>query len=88
MRSGWEPKIDMEKRYQRYNSKRLFVQSVINGSIEYIQLNYETVIECLYRLSVNDNIIFQPEIQYIIHPGAQASINNAFVAILRAGISF
>ena len=48
----------------------------------------ETAIELTYRIQINDNIAFQPDFQYIIHPGALRVLDNAFVGLLRFEIGF
>lgn len=48
----------------------------------------ETVVECFYKLSINDNIQVQPELQYIINPGAESLYDNATVGLIRAYFSF
>jgi porin len=47
----------------------------------------ETAIEFNYTLTLNNNISFQPNIQYIINPGMSKSINNALVSTFRLNIS-
>lgn len=55
-----------------------------NGTLE----NYESTTEVFYKLNISGNFTFQPEIQYIINPGAQTSLNNSFVGLLRTYITF
>jgi len=53
-----------------------------------INIGNETVIECFYKLNINDNIQVQPELQYIINPGAENMYDNATVGLIRAYFSF
>ena len=48
----------------------------------------EIAIECFYKLKLTENISLQPEVQYIINPGVDSSLNNAFVGLIRTYISF
>jgi porin len=45
--------------------------------------SFETAIELSYALPLNDQITIQPDLQYIINPGATGGINNAFVGFVR-----
>jgi len=50
---------------------------------------YETAIELSYKAELSEHIFFQPDLQYIINPaGTEKNLDNAFVGILRFGISF
>ncbi|NJM14122.1 MAG: carbohydrate porin [Bacteroidales bacterium] len=49
---------------------------------------HETAIELTYRLAVNELMFFQPNLQYVINPGADKFLDNAFVGLLRFGITF
>ena len=49
-------------------------------------LSAESVLECTYQMMVNDHIIIQPDLQYIIYPGGDSQISNALVGILRIKI--
>jgi porin len=53
----------------------------------YKAADYEAVFEVTYRYNLFDYFIIQPDIQYIINPGAVKDINNAFVFILRTELS-
>ena len=49
----------------------------------------EIAMEFTYKLPVTENIYFQPDMQYIIHPGGtNLQLNNATVAFLRLGLEF
>ncbi len=51
--------------------------------------NCETAIELTYNFSVSKHFFIQPDLQYIIKPsGTGGTLNNAFVGILRLGITF
>ncbi|MFC2138831.1 carbohydrate porin, partial [Bacteroidota bacterium] len=51
-------------------------------------LKHETVIEFVYGATIHENIAIKPNLQYIINPGADASLSNALAGILRFEISF
>jgi len=48
----------------------------------------ETAIEFFYKMKLGKYITLQPEIQYIINPGFNKSLNNAFVGLLRTCFEF
>lgn len=50
-------------------------------------LNNETAIELMYRCHLTENIMIQPEIQYIINPGATKLLKNSLVGLLRIHIN-
>jgi len=47
---------------------------------------YETALEAFYRFQINPYISLQPDVQYIINPGACSGLANAFVGFLRLTI--
>lgn len=51
--------------------------------------NHEAVLEWTYRFAfAKSAVFFQPDIQYIIHPGGAGQINNALVLGCQMGINF
>lgn len=48
----------------------------------------ETVLEANYDIHVMRGVHFQPDVQYVIQPNAQANIHNAVVLGFRARVSF
>ncbi len=58
--------------------------NISNGTCK----SFETVFELMYKAKINQNIFIQPEVQYIINPGANSGLSNAFVGLLRTGILF
>jgi porin len=46
-------------------------------------LGAETAIELTYAFTLIDKITVQPDFQYIINPGVNENIDNAFVGLLR-----
>lgn len=52
------------------------------------QPNYSGVLECDYRLQVNQWAYIQPYLQYIIQPNGTGAIENATVLGFQAGINF
>jgi carbohydrate-selective porin OprB len=47
----------------------------------------ESTLEVTYRMAINKRIAFQPDVQVILNPGANARIKNAVVAGLRLEIA-
>ncbi|HET6726362.1 MAG TPA: carbohydrate porin [Gammaproteobacteria bacterium] len=45
----------------------------------------ETVIELTYQTSIGKGFSLQPDVQYVIHPGASKRVDNALVVGLRVG---
>lgn len=45
--------------------------------------DHETTIETTYKAQITENISMQPDLQYVINPGAVTDIEDAFVAGLR-----
>jgi len=43
----------------------------------------ETALEFTYKHHLTDELVLQPDLQYIIHPGMQTSTNNSVIGILR-----
>ncbi len=66
----------------------LSINENLVGSDKPYQYNYEQVIECFYKTPVTKNITIQPEVQYIINPGAIASNNNTAIGLVRTYINF
>jgi len=50
--------------------------------------DYETAFELTYSAQINDVLRIQPDIQYIINPGAVIGIQDALVIGLRAEFGF
>jgi porin len=51
--------------------------------------NNETVLELTYRFRFrNNSVFFQPDIQYVIKPGATGNIKNALVLGFQIGFNF
>lgn len=48
--------------------------------------SFETAIECTYSLQATENITIQPDVQYIINPGATNS-NHAIVGFIRCSLN-
>jgi porin len=48
----------------------------------------ETTLEFTYRMAINKKIAIQPDVQFILNPGAAAGIRNAVVAGMRFKVSF
>lgn len=66
------------------------VSSSINNRLveEQGYASHRTVVELNYQLALNKYIRLQPDLQYIIHPGAQINVPNAFAGILRLSLQF
>lgn len=50
--------------------------------------DYELVIEAEYQIQIRPGLAVQPGVQYIIHPGGSAAIDDALVFSLRAVLDF
>lgn len=48
----------------------------------------ETALEITWRAEINDHVALQPDLQYIIHPGADAALDNAWLVGLRAELNW
>jgi porin len=48
----------------------------------------ETALELTYKYHLFDNLVVQPNMQYIIHPGMQNNYDNAFVGMIRVNWSY
>ncbi|WP_185968838.1 carbohydrate porin [Carboxylicivirga sp. M1479] len=66
----------------------LSINKQLVGHNKPYQHNYEQVIECFYKATISQNIVIQPEVQYIINPGAMASNNNTAIGLIRTYINF
>ncbi|MGK6324494.1 carbohydrate porin [Sphingomonas sp. DT-51] len=51
-------------------------------------LSSETIIELTFSDEVADGIVLQPDVQYVIHPGADPYVRDAIVIGLRCSIGF
>lgn len=49
---------------------------------------HETALELTYSFAVNDHLSIQPELQYILNPGFESGLENAWVVGLRAVSTF
>lgn len=50
--------------------------------------SHETIIELSWRLSANDWLSFQPNVQYVLNPNTDPQLSNAFVMGLRFEMAF
>ena len=50
-------------------------------------LSHETTLELTYLLRINDRLQIQPDIQFIINPGAERTIENALVIGIRLALN-
>ncbi|VAX35567.1 hypothetical protein MNBD_UNCLBAC01-657 [hydrothermal vent metagenome] len=64
--------------------------AIINDDISSLDArdDHETVIEMTYRFQFNEYIRIQPDLQYVINPGAVSSVDNALVIGTRVEMSF
>ncbi len=44
-----------------------------------LDLNYESVLEATYQIPVTPNLQFQPDLQFVLHPGGSVQNENALV---------
>lgn len=45
--------------------------------------DYETTIEATYKAQITENISLQPDLQYVINPGAISGVEDVFVVGIR-----
>ncbi|MBK3516890.1 carbohydrate porin [Carboxylicivirga marina] len=64
------------------------INNKLVGIDKAFQYNNEHVIECFYRRQINEKVALQPELQYIIHPGAIGGSNNTLLGLIRTSITF
>ncbi len=50
--------------------------------------DFELAIELFYKAQVNGSFSLKPDLQYIIHPGGDASLNDVMVVTLRGELTF
>ena len=48
----------------------------------------EFALDVYYRLAVTPAVFVQPELQYIVNPSGDSSIDNALVGGIRVGVTF
>jgi porin len=48
----------------------------------------ETILELVYRLQVTPSVILRPDLQYVINPGGDPTLDDALVGMLRVEITF
>jgi porin len=48
----------------------------------------ETALEITWQAALNDHLVIQPDIQYIINPGAEKALNNAWLLGVRGELSW
>ncbi len=51
-------------------------------------LNYEIAFETSYVAQITPSMTLQPDLQYVIHPGATSQVGNALVIGVRATVNF
>lgn len=62
--------------------------SNVNGTPYDAFSDYEMVFEFTYLAWINNSWYVQPDLQYIVHPGGSAVLDNALVVGVRTGLSF
>jgi porin len=66
-----------------------FLNSSMNNNLVEMGLEKNRAIaEFNYALKLGEHFTIQPNLQYIINPGAQSQIDNAFLGIIRFSINF
>ncbi|HEX2968670.1 MAG TPA: carbohydrate porin [Bacteroidales bacterium] len=76
-------RIFLYQAYYKYTINKFIVKP---GQLAYNAdlLSHEPAIELTFRKYITTNIIFQPDFQYIINPGAtSAAVNNSFIGLAR-----
>ena len=62
--------------------------NTLPGATGMTGLSFEMVLEATYQAQITPWLSIQPDLQYIIHPGAAQNLSNAFVIGLRASVTF
>jgi hypothetical protein len=72
-----------------WNGGRHQIGTVAGIRSEYLAaLRWNSQLEANYDIHVMRGVHFQPDVQYVIQPNAQANIHNAVVLGFRARVSF
>ncbi|WP_430815648.1 carbohydrate porin [Carboxylicivirga sp. RSCT41] len=58
------------------------------GETGIFNLENEQIIECFYKAQISEKVALQPELQYIINPGAVSGNNNTLLGLIRTSIIF
>lgn len=64
------------------------VSNVFSDPDTGVQMGVEKVIEFTYQAVIGEFLTIQPDLQYVINPGANSSLENSFLGILRIGFNF
>ena len=48
----------------------------------------ETALELTWRVPLREHVVLQPDLQYVIDPDTDPTIDDAFVAMLRVEVAF
>lgn len=64
------------------------VNNAVNGVSYDAFSDHEMVFEFTYRAQINNWWYVQPDVQYIVHPGGSAILEDSVVVGLRTGLSF
>ena len=69
-----------------------FAQASFNNNLVNVSsgtlLGHETAIEFSYKVVLGEHFEIQPDLQYIINTGGDATLDNSFVGLLRTVVSF
>ena len=68
-------------------SNTIVNQDIANVSLP-LSSKQENIFEMYYLLNLSNNIVFTPDMQYIMSPGGLPVSNNAFVGLIRMMIKF
>jgi len=68
-------------------SNTIVNQDIANVSLP-LSSKQENIFEMYYLLNLSNNIVFTPDMQYIMSPGGLPASNNAFVGLIRMMIKF
>ena len=68
-----------------------FLNSSINDNLVGAPYNMDpsrSVLELNYALKLGDHITLQPDLQYIVNPGADPNLDNALLGIIRFSVNY
>lgn len=65
-----------------------FAYAKMNENFNAFDLGHESVLELTYHWALSKNIVIQPDVQYIINPGATSGLDNALVGMFRFNLSY
>lgn len=67
----------------------LVISSINNDVVRTMNTdNSRSIIEANYAIAIGDHLVIQPDLQYLINPGANPLLKNSFSGLLRFSITY